>query len=740
MNDSELLRQFVDTGSDSLFAQIVERHVHAVYWTAHRVLQNNHLAEEVAQDAFCLLARKAAALPPSTILVSWLHRTTWHLAMKTLRGEQRRQAREQGAMTMTMNSPDQESLWTRIEPLLDEAIESLNKTERQAVLLRFFERKPAREIGLALGVNEEAARMRVSRAVEQLRIFFARRGVSLASTALVAMLMDKSVEAAPPAGVQSIQAAVRLAAQSALPPSLGLQLLALMAQIKLKTVVIAGAALLLALLAGRQFQRANRVGSDSVATDSIARALTTNQTRSLSASRLSRFFSRAASSADPTELTEAAALERLREILYSTERDDGMPPNGIAEAIKACGSKTRVALDILLEALKSGDQKAQHRAAASFQFFRGSADELVPELFAVLKTSKDHNLMEYAASSAYVLNPSPDTIPALIEAFKSNSAAADGLQSWFGMYLFHHKSDDAAVVQPLAALLDSEKQDERYNAARILARTTAKDDPRLVAALLPALEGATLQSDATIQKLAFDALTALTKIGPGARSAVDDIRAYGLRFPQHSEWVLNALAATAPDLRTEIPELDAKLKAREEAKALEDRAQKNEVGVASLVEALSNPEARLRAIERLGGLGDRAAEALPRLREILKGGDSDSRPDANNFLFAVATAIRQLDPDAPTYYRTEDLRPVFMDATTELKAKDDKAFSALRDEVEGRMFSPRPLDRNEIAAWAEKLNAADPKLREGFVRGLKRLSAFSQIEIADPELAKALVP
>ena len=56
------------------------------------------------------------------------------------------------------------------------------------------------------------------------------------------------------------------------------------------------------------------------------------------------------------------------------------------------------------------------------------------------------------------------------------------------------------------------------------------------------------------------------------------------------------------------------------------------------------------------------------------------------------------------------------------------------------MFSPRPLDRNEIAAWAEKLNAADPQLREGFVRGLKRLAAFSRIEIADPELAKALVP
>jgi hypothetical protein len=74
--------------------------------------------------------------------------------------------------------------------------------------------------------------------------------------------------------------------------------------------------------------------------------------------------------------------------------------------------------------------------STSFQFFRESGDELVPELFAVLKTSKDPNLMEYAASSAYVLNPSPDMIPALIEAFKGNSAAADGLQAWLGMYLF----------------------------------------------------------------------------------------------------------------------------------------------------------------------------------------------------------------------------------------------------------------------------------------------------------------
>src|SRR5262245_39004349 len=324
MNDHQLLGRFAK-GDESAFAELVSRHVHVVYSTADRILRNGHLAEEVAQDAFCLLARKASRLPAHTVLVAWLHRTTWHLAMKALRGELRRKAREELASTSPMNTSDEESLWNQIAPLLDQAIESLNQTERQAVLLRFFERRPAREIGAALGVTEEAARMRVSRAVEKLRTFFSRRGVTCGSATLVALLTSKAVEAAPAAAIRAIEAAARLASRSILSPALALQLFTLMAQIKLKTYLVAGIALLLALLTARQIRPTIR-NSAATRTLPVLTGQARNQTTAQPGNRTARFFSRNPRPATSAEASEVAAVDQLREILYSPESDIGMPP------------------------------------------------------------------------------------------------------------------------------------------------------------------------------------------------------------------------------------------------------------------------------------------------------------------------------------------------------------------------------------------------------------------------------
>ncbi|MCI0536146.1 MAG: hypothetical protein L0Z50_13050, partial [Verrucomicrobiales bacterium] len=310
---------------------------------------------------------------------------------------------------------------------------------------------------------------------------------------------------------------------------------------------------------------------------------------------------------------------------------------------------------------------AEHRAVAGLQYFREAADELVPELLTLMKTSKDAALVQYASMPLSVFRPGPEIIPALIDVFKNNPVAAEGLKGWFGTYFFRNKTDRGPAVQHLSPLLDSESPDERLLAALLLARTSAKDDPRLVATLIPVLQEANRQDGGAAHQRSTEALQALKQIGTPARSAAEAIQEYGRKMPGMRELVLDALASTAPDLRTEIPELDAKLKSREEAAALEERAKSEEIGVSGLLSALQNPEARMHAIEKIGGLGKQAAEALPRLYEILKTGDSDSRPDANNYLFALVTAIRQIDPSAPTYYRPEELLPAFMDATRDLK-------------------------------------------------------------------------
>lgn len=732
MDDAELLRRYLDEKDESAFAELVNRHVHAVYGCAQRVLSNTHLSEEVSQEAFCLLARKASGLRPGTVLIAWLHRTTWNLAMKILRNESRRRSREQVSDIYDMNSADQESLWSQVEPFLDSAIESLNETERKTVLLRFFERKSTEDIASVLGVNESAARMRLSRAVEKLRIALSRAGVGCSSAILISVLMDKSLQAAPLPAISKIQAAAILACRSVPPLANVSSLLALMIQAKLKTTLVISLILACAFLGIREIRRAHRKGqSDTAVLVGVERAAAN---RGVTAgSVFPRFLPWKTKPADPVEAAELAALDRVQEILYSTESDVGMPPAGIGEAITASGSKRKAALDLILAALKSENPKAARRAGATLQYFPESAEALRPLILSVFKNSGDNNLIQNVGMSASALLPGAETIPALVEAFKTNPAAAEGLKVWIGSYMWNHKTDDGEIVAQISPLLESEDAKQRFTAASILSRTTGKNDPRLTLALLPGLTETKDHHGGS----GMEALEALRLIGAPGRAAADAIREYGSRMPGMSSLVLDALASTAPDLRSEIPELEAKLQAREAALDLEQR---DKPGVTDLVAALRNPEARMSALKKLNGLDSHAAETLPRLREILKAGDSDATPDANNFLFAVATAIRRFDPSAPTFYRPEDFVPAFTDAMRDLKEISGKEVSALREEVEIRMFSPRPFDRNEIIAWSNRLKTADPQIQERFVKTLKRSPGLFQLETQDPNLAQALLP
>src|SRR5206468_1217709 len=100
-------------------------------------------------------------------LVAWLHRTTVHVSIDLWRVESRRRAREEQAVAMQTNAED--AAWKEIAPVVDEALNELTDAERQAILLRFFEHKSMRELGAAFGISEDAAKMRISRALERLR-------------------------------------------------------------------------------------------------------------------------------------------------------------------------------------------------------------------------------------------------------------------------------------------------------------------------------------------------------------------------------------------------------------------------------------------------------------------------------------------------------------------------------------------------------------------------------------------
>ena len=195
-NDLDLLGLFAREQSQDAFTELVSRHLNLVYSAALRQVRSPHLAEEVSQSVFTNLARNAAKLNPDTILTACLYQVTRHTAISVVRGEARRQAREQIAFQMSeMN--DTSTDWTRIEPLLDEAMDSLEEAERTALLLRYFENKSLREVGQALGASEDAAQKRVSRAVERLREFFSKRKITVGASGLAALVSANAIQAAP---------------------------------------------------------------------------------------------------------------------------------------------------------------------------------------------------------------------------------------------------------------------------------------------------------------------------------------------------------------------------------------------------------------------------------------------------------------------------------------------------------------------------------------------------------------
>ncbi len=212
MNDAELLQRYLHDGSPAAFADIVGQHLDLVYSVARRHVDSPAAAEDVAQAVFIELARHAARIKPGTPLVAWLHLVSRRTAINAARGEARRRTHEQHAaadsavhrepLESAMKTNDSD--WPGIAPLLDEAVESLNEPDRTAILLRFFENKSLREIGAALGASEDAAQKRVTRALEQLRAFFLRRGVTITAAGLASDLSAHALQVAPAALATSL--------------------------------------------------------------------------------------------------------------------------------------------------------------------------------------------------------------------------------------------------------------------------------------------------------------------------------------------------------------------------------------------------------------------------------------------------------------------------------------------------------------------------------------------------------
>jgi RNA polymerase sigma factor (sigma-70 family) len=316
MQDSELLRDYVTSGSDAAFTGLVDRYVDFVYSIALRQLGSAQLAEEAAQVVFTLLARKAAGLLDLPSLAGWLYRATCFTTAKTRRTESRRRRHEQEAATMNQVNATDDELWNHLSPMLEDALDQLGEQDRLAVLLRFFQKKPMREVGEVLGVSEAAAKMRVSRAVERLREFFSKRGVTAGASSLAAVLSASAVQSAP-IGLAATLSSAALATTTA-GTGTALTLLRFMSTTKLNAGIISAvviAAVATSLVIQQKSQAGLREQDESLRqrAEQLAKLRAENE-------RLSNLASKANDSPGNGQLDELVKLRAEAELLRGQTR------------------------------------------------------------------------------------------------------------------------------------------------------------------------------------------------------------------------------------------------------------------------------------------------------------------------------------------------------------------------------------------------------------------------------------
>jgi RNA polymerase sigma factor (sigma-70 family) len=263
MDDWELLLDWIEHGSDEAFRSLVERHLNLVYSAARRSVPTLSQAEEVTQSVFVILARKAPGLSRRTVLAGWLYRTTRFTAMEMRRRESRQHSRHEELAKMETSEPDR--LWEQVAPVLEEALDRIHPRERDAVMLRFMEECSLRDVGQALGVSEEAARKRVDRGLEKLRVSLARRGIATSSALLSGVLTSHAVHVPPASLAASVSAGATASGLATSTATVVNGTLIAMAWAKAKAVAFIVAAFLLCGATGTYIVMRNLPGDGSLA-------------------------------------------------------------------------------------------------------------------------------------------------------------------------------------------------------------------------------------------------------------------------------------------------------------------------------------------------------------------------------------------------------------------------------------------------------------------------------------------
>lgn len=195
--DQQLLIAYLDDKSEGAFARLVERHMKLVYWTCRRDLGDVQLAEDATQAVFVLFAQKANSLRQRSGISQWLFYAARLVSKNAKRSERLRRAAMQEAIQAMVLTSSSEDRWPEIEPQINDALSKLASSDREAILLRYFDGFSLREVAEEIGTTESSAAKRIERAVEKVRRILNAKDVAVTSAVLAALLIEHPAHAVP---------------------------------------------------------------------------------------------------------------------------------------------------------------------------------------------------------------------------------------------------------------------------------------------------------------------------------------------------------------------------------------------------------------------------------------------------------------------------------------------------------------------------------------------------------------
>jgi RNA polymerase sigma factor (sigma-70 family) len=705
-NDMDLVRAYAGGQSEDTFATLVSRHANLVYSAALRQTRDPQLAEEVAQAVFIILARKAGSLHADTVLSGWLYLTACHVSASALKRERRRQHREQEAyMQSTLNETD--ATWDQLSPLLDEAMLRLGATDRDALVLRYFQNKTLPEVGAALGLEERAAQKRVTRAVEKLRKIFIKHGVTLTATAIVGVVSANAIKAAPVGLIQKIVVAASSAVTGTLATSaffasvLG-KMLAVCASI---AVVIVGATIYLHTV--EKIPRAKFQPSLSSSNQSAPAILQAGLNTSKAVTDVS----------DNAKLDEAIA--NLTKVLHTRPTTHQVfDVEQITNAINEFGLYRREAFNVLLDYSSNSDTNT----VVSEGFVRdgsifgiGYVGKFLPEaspiLWGMINFAPIRDRWQVFQSLQNIGFDTED-LPALT-GLLTDEDSMQGLLTRqvpeaIADVLAKNPQSVTPYIPPLENLLNNGSSNTQFRAALALIKYQGTNNPNIV----PAIHALFLRTnDRHNQYYKLLAAEILENAGKVAEPLVPDLLDFGNYATEtgvQSE-ARDAVAKIDPELASQNPDVAKALKEQQDEKMWEQIWKSGNYTLDDLRLALNTPYQAFTAANHLAEMGTNAIPAVPEMIKALWGKDEDTR---NKML----EDIHKIDPNivvakiSITDINTGNLHD-FLD-----KKPDTPENRELKDAVTSfELFYGWCLP-DELAAFTNRIAVLNPDAYKEFVK------------------------